>query len=63
MLTALLGAADALGAKVMAAGIDSEQAVSTLRLLGLHFVQGRAVAPQSTSNALPILWERGTQRP
>ena len=63
MLTALLGAADALGAKVMAAGVDSEQAVSTLRLLGLHFVQGRAVAPESTSNALPILWERGTQRP
>lgn len=63
MLTALLGAADALGAKVMIDGVDSEQAVSSLRLLGLQYIQGRAVAPESTGDALPMLWERGTQRP
>lgn len=60
-LTALLGAAQALGVQVMASGVDSEQALSALRILGLHQVQGRAVAPESSADALPFLWERRVQ--
>lgn len=63
LLTALLGAAEALGAAVIANGVDTREALAALRLMGLHLVQGRALAPDGAADTLPILWERGPAKP
>ena len=59
MLTAMIGAAEALGAQVMAAGVDTAESASALRLMGVHVLQGRAIAPACVPDALPLMWERG----
>jgi len=59
LLTALLGAATALGATVIAQGVASREALAALRLVGVNAVQGRAVAPECKADTLPIVWERG----
>ncbi len=58
LLTAILGAAQQLGATVTATGVDSEAAATALRLIGVRYLQGHALLPPLEPESLPMVWER-----
>ena len=62
-LDALLGAAHALGARVIATGVDDVNARDTLRLLGLRWMQGAALLPSLDGAALCAQWADTVELP
>lgn len=58
VVTAILGAAQQLGSTVTATGVDSEAAATALRLIGVRYLQGRALLPPLEPESVPMAWER-----
>lgn len=58
VVNAILGAAQHLGATVTASGVDSEASIATLRVIGLRWMQGRALLPAQDSENVPAAWDR-----
>ncbi len=55
-LDALLGAAQALGTRVIVCGVDQPASANALRVIGLRWMQGAALLPATTGEALATLW-------
>lgn len=58
LVSAVCGAAQALGANVIASGVDSEECATALQLIGLRTLQGKALLPWLETEAVPMAWER-----
>ncbi len=58
LVSAILGASQQLGAIVIATGVDSEGAADALRLIGVRYLQGRALLPPLAAQSVPLAWER-----
>ena len=55
-LDALLGAAQALGTRVIVCGIDQPASANALRVIGLRWMQGAALLPAMPGDALAAVW-------
>ncbi len=55
-LMAVLGAAQALGATLVAGSVDTREALTALQLVGVPLMQGQAISPLLTSEAAPAVW-------
>lgn len=62
-LDALLGAAQALGIRVVATGVDQPHARDALRLIGLRWMQGAAVLSPLPAGALAEQWNTPVEWP
>lgn len=58
VVNAILGAAQYLGASVTATGVDSEASMATLRVIGVRWMQGRALLPAQDAINVPAAWDR-----
>lgn len=58
VVNAILGAAQHLGATVIARGVDSEASIATLRVIGVRWMQGRALLPPQDAANVPPVWDR-----
>ena len=58
VVNAMLGAAQHLGATIIASGVDSEASIATLRVTGVRWMQGRALLPAQDAVNVPLVWDR-----
>ena len=58
VVNAILGAAQHLGVTVTATGVDSEASIATLRVIGVRWMQGRALLPPQDVDSVPVAWDR-----
>lgn len=57
-IEAVLGAAQSLGIRVIATGVESKETYAALRLIGVHLMQGEALAPPMEPEQMPLIWNR-----
>jgi len=57
-ITALLGAAQALGMTVTATGVESPEMLAALRMIGLRWLQGERLVPPLEAHLVPVQWPR-----
>ncbi|MES2682044.1 MAG: EAL domain-containing protein [Pseudomonadota bacterium] len=58
LVSAVCGAAQALGAQVIACGADTEDCAAALHLIGLRHLQGSALMPAMDADAVPVVWQQ-----
>ena len=58
LVSAVCGAAQALGAQVIACGADTEDCAAALHLIGLRHLQGKALMPVMDADAVPAAWRQ-----
>ncbi|MDP3857538.1 MAG: EAL domain-containing protein [Stagnimonas sp.] len=57
-ISALQGAAQALGMTVIANGVESPEMLAALRMIGLRWLQGDRLVPPLEAHLVPVQWSR-----